>query len=99
MNSDTMTAAAPLPEGDEERTPATPESTREAIVRSTGSRYVPVRHVFVQKHEGAKRGATLGKLVRERKRRELILYLLVLTAWDAEDRRSPWPAAVWLRAL
>jgi len=84
---------------DTDRSPATPESTRDAIVRATGSGYTPVRHVFVQKHEGKTRGSTLGRLVKQRKRRELILYLLILAVWDAEARRSPWPSAVWLRAL
>lgn len=99
MNSDITRASDPEPADEADRSAATPESTREAIIRSTGSGYAPVRHVFVQKHEGKSRASTLGRLVKERKRRELILYLLVLTAWDADQRRSPWPAAVWLRAL
>lgn len=99
MNSDISTASDTAVAGDEEQAPATPKSTREAIVRSTGSGYTLVRHAFVQKHQGRKRGSTLGRLVRERKRRELILYLLVLTAWEGQEGRSPWSAAVWLRAL
>ncbi len=99
MESDTAPASEGASVNDDERLPATPESTRDAIVRGTGSGYVPVRHVFVQKHEGKSRASTLGKLVQQRKRRELILYLLVLTTWDPEQRRSPWPAKVWLRAL
>jgi hypothetical protein len=90
-------AAATASDG-EKPPPAGPDDTREAIVKSTGSGYVPVRHRFVQKHDGKNRASTLGKLVRGRKRRELLLYLLVLTAWD-DAKRSAWPAEVWLRAL
>jgi len=98
MSSDTTKGGGSDPTGEDERSPATPESTREALVRATGGGYLPVRRVFVQKHDGANRGSTLGRLVRQRKRRELILYLLVLTRWSAEDRAA-WPADVWLRAL
>lgn len=85
---------------DPDQVKSTPDSLRAAIVRNTGSGYTPVRHSFVQKFEAKKsRASTLAKLVRRRKRRELILYLLALTCWNPEAKYPPWPSAVWLRAL
>lgn len=99
MISDTTTET--VSGADAEAVRSTPETTRATIVRSTGSGYTPVRHSFVQKFEAKKksRASTLAKLVRLRKRRELILYLLALTCWDPEGKYPAWPAAVWLRAL
>lgn len=77
---------------------ATPAAARAAMVRNTGAGYTPVRSSFVQKYEGTNRASTLSKLVRERKRRELIAYLLVLTAPGSENH-APWSSAVWIRVL
>lgn len=100
MNSDATTAGAEVSSSDVEAVRATPTSTRESIVRATGSGYTQVRHSFVQKYESrGSRASTLAKLVRGRKRRELILYLLVLTCWDEDNKQRAWPSAVWLRAL
>ncbi|GAA4397899.1 hypothetical protein GCM10023153_22320 [Ornithinibacter aureus] len=98
MTSDISTDLESEEALDPDAVKATPESTRDSIVKATGSGYTPVRHILVQKYSGRNRASTLGKLVRERKHRELILYLLVLTAWD-DGARPAWPAAVWLRAL
>ncbi|HEY3546623.1 MAG TPA: hypothetical protein VGK17_11095 [Propionicimonas sp.] len=77
---------------------ATPESTRASIVLHTGGGYTRVRHSFVQKHEGKNRGSTLGKLVKEKRRRALVLYLLLLTT-HSDEPHPVWAANVWLRAL
>lgn len=77
---------------------ATPESTRASIVLHTGGGYTRVRHSFVQKYEGKNRSSTLGKLVKEKRRRALVLYLLVLTTYS-DELHPVWAASVWLRAL
>lgn len=76
---------------------ASSQETREAIVRSSGSGYTVVRHVLVQRHEGDDRTSTLARFIRTRKHRALVLYLLLLTAWDKD--RPPFAANVWRRAL
>ena len=96
-----MTSApttAPEPRLGDDLPEATPETTRASIVRHTGSGYTRVRHSFVQKHEGKNRSSTLGKLVKEKRRRALVLNLLVLTTYS-EEQRPVWAANVWLRAL
>jgi len=96
MNSDTIDGLGSPPTPEDEANRSTPDSARESLVRATGGGYTPVRRVFVQKHEkAADRSSTLGRLVRHRKRRELILYLMVLTRWD----RPAWRSEAWLRAL
>ena len=76
---------------------ATPDDARAEMVRYTGSRYTPVRHVFVQKYDGKNRASTLARLCRGKKKRALILYLVLLTLWrpDATPRLS----SVWLRLV
>lgn len=96
MTSELATAPEPGPADDGPR--ATPETTRASIVRHTGSGYTRVRHSLVQKHTGKNRSSTLGKLVKEKRRRELVLYLLVLTTYS-EEPHAVWAATVWLRAL
>jgi hypothetical protein len=76
---------------------STPETARAAVVRSTGRGYTSVRQVFVQKHSGPVRESTLARFCRNRKRRALVLYLLLLTLWDPE--RDPFRSEVWLRIL
>ena len=79
MISDTTDGLGTAPTPEDEKNKATPESTRKSLVRGTGGGYTPVRRVFVQKHENvANRSSTLGSLVRQRKRRELILYLSLI---------------------
>jgi hypothetical protein len=97
MNSDPDLATGGGDEPDEESFVATPDDTRQAIVRRTGRGYTPVRHVFVQKHDGPQRASTLARFCRNRKKRALVLYLLLLTMWKPEA--SPYRSEFWLRAL
>lgn len=48
---------------------------------------------------GGSEPGLLGVMVRQRKRRALQLYLLLLAAWPFLENRTPLPAAVWARAL
>ena len=76
---------------------ATPESAREDMVRFTGAEYTVVRHVFVQKHSGTQRSSTLAAICKNKKKRALILYLMLLTLWKPD--RGPLRSEVWLRLL
>ncbi|TGN65404.1 hypothetical protein EXE59_16655 [Nocardioides eburneiflavus] len=76
---------------------ASPDLAREDMVRYTGRGYTTIRHVFVQKHSGTDRSSTLARLLRNKKRRALILYLMLLTLWD--PKREPLRSEVWLRLL
>ena len=76
---------------------ATPDLARADMVRYTGRGYTPVRHVFVQKYDGKDRSSTLALLCKNRKRRALILYLMLLTMW--RENQEPRPSEVWLRLL
>lgn len=76
---------------------ASPDLAREEMVRFTGRGYTDIRHVFVQKHSGTDRSSTLARLLRNKKRRALILYLMLLTLWD--PKRGPHRSEVWLRLL
>jgi hypothetical protein len=62
---------------------ASPDMARDDMVRFTGSGYTPVRHVFVQKHGGTDRSSMLGQICKNKKRRALILYLMLLTLWNS----------------
>ncbi|MBE1538109.1 hypothetical protein RB202_12205 [Micrococcus yunnanensis] len=88
---------------DEEVTPvdSTPEETRAEMLRLSARGYTQLRHVLVQlpDTEGL-RESTLARVVRGRKHRALVLYLLVLACWPwLEKSREPLAAAVWVRAL
>lgn len=76
---------------------ASPDDTRLWVVRRTGRGYTSVRSDFVQKHHGPIRASTLARFCKNRKRRALILYLLLLTLWDPQG--TPYPSGFWLRAL
>ena len=76
---------------------ATPDSAREDMVRFTGAEYTVVRHVFVQKHSGSDRSSTLAAICKNKKKRALILYLMLLTLWKPD--RDPLRSEVWLRLV
>lgn len=76
---------------------ATPDVARADMVRLTGSGYTPVRHEFVQKHDGKTRASTLARLCSGRKKRALVLYLTLLTLWRPDLR--PMRSTVWLRLV
>jgi len=98
MNTTTQTSA--LPDDDDEG-PATPQDTRKELLQFTARHYTQIRHVFVQLPDRDKpRPSMVGHMVHERKHRALILYLLLLTIWPwLKERRDPFEAAIWLRAL
>lgn len=80
---------------------ASPEATREYILRVSGRGYTLLRQSFVQLDDSAEqRASRLGTIVSERKHRALILYLLLLTAWPhLEGREVPLDSGTWRRAL
>jgi hypothetical protein len=80
---------------------STPAETREDLLRVSGRGYTKIRHLLVQTPSGTQsRPGKLGAMVRDRKRRSLQLYLLLLTAWPwLERQEKPLSAAVWARAL
>ena len=85
-------------------TEVTPAETRAEMLRFSARGYAQLRHVLVQLPgaEGAdeSRESTLARVVRARKHRALVLYLLVLTCWPwLEKSREPLSAVVWVRAL
>ena len=67
------------------------------MVRFTGAEYTLVRHVFVQKHSGSDRSSTLAAICKNKKKRALILYLMLLTLWNPD--RDPLRSEVWLRLV
>lgn len=72
------------------------------MLRLSARGYGQFRRILVQ-HPDAKlpeRGSMLGRMVRERRHRALLLYLLLLTCWPwLEKNREPLAASVWIRAL
>lgn len=93
-------AAAEAPASEDSIDPskvATPDSAREDMVRFTGAGYTVVRHVFVQKHGGSDRSSTLAVICKNRKKRALILYLMLLTLWKPD--RNPLRSEIWLRLV
>ncbi|MGN7966970.1 hypothetical protein ACTJKK_12920 [Microbacterium sp. 22179] len=64
-------------------------------------RYTQIRSILVQLPErGKPRASTLSTMLRGRKHRALLLYLLLLTCWPwLEGRRNPLEGAIWIRAL
>jgi hypothetical protein len=76
---------------------ATPDSARDDMVRFSGAEYTVVRHVFVQKHSGSDRSSTLAAICKNKKKRALILYLMLLTLWKPD--RDPHRSEVWLRLV
>lgn len=82
---------------------ATPEETRGAILRLQGRGYTQVRNIAVQLHDedpSGSRASTVAKMISGRRHRALILYLLLLAAWNGlANRDRPFEAGVWVRAL
>jgi DNA-binding transcriptional ArsR family regulator len=80
---------------------ASSAATRERILRYSARGYSVYRHVLVQVPESAgSRESTLGEMVTARQRRELVLYMLILTAWPwLQSREKPFSSDVWTRAL
>jgi DNA-binding transcriptional ArsR family regulator len=80
---------------------ATSAETRERITMYSARGYAVYRHVLVQLPDrDAERESTLGRMVTARQRRELLLYMLILTAWPwLQKREKPFPSDVWTRAL
>jgi len=73
---------------------------RAAMSKRSARGYSIVRGVFVQLPDGTKRGSSVGVLVRDRRPRAVVLYLLLLGCWPwLKDERVPLPAIVWIRML
>ena len=71
------------------------------MTKLSGRGYAQLRHVLVQlPDQGEPRASILARMVSERRHRELLLYLYLLTCWPwLGERREPLPAGVWVRAL
>lgn len=81
---------------------ATPHQTLTELAALAGRGFTVVRDIFVQRtdHDGKWVGSSLGRLVRARRHRALLAYLLLLmVAQPLEKRDRPLGAAVWARAL
>lgn len=84
---------------------ASPEETREELLRGQVRGYTQVRNLLVQLPEAdadGSRSSVLARAVTERRRRELLLYLLLLGARpvvESKQEREPLAAVVWIRAL
>lgn len=82
---------------------ATPADTREQMTKLAGRGYAQFRGVLVQlpdEDENGLRASTLSRMVSDRRHRELILYMWVLTNWTwLQDRDMPLEAGVWVRSL
>lgn len=91
---------------------ATPESTRVELLAGQARGYTQIRNLLVQLPEPTsegKRASLLARAVTERRRRELLLYLLLLGARPVVEymqdlaepawKRAPLPSEVWMRAL
>lgn len=71
------------------------------MTKLSGRGYSQYRHILVQLPDtGESRVSTIGKLVTERRHRELLLYMLLVSNWNwLSGRPEPLSAAVWVRAL
>lgn len=80
---------------------SSPEETRRALTKLAGRGYSQLRHILVQlPDEDKPRSSTLARMVTERRHRELLLYLLLVSCWSwLSDRDDPLTAGVWTRAL
>jgi hypothetical protein len=73
-----------------------------AILKFSGRGYTNVRHVLVQRPASSPhRASSLAIMVNQRKSRPLLLYLLLLTAWNflGKNTGPPITATVWAEAL
>lgn len=94
-----MQHETPASEVKEAIVPITPQETRAYGLGLAVRGYTVVRHVFVQNHDEP-RPSLLGHLVKARRHRALVLYLLVLCWWPwLKDNYEPLPGDAWLRAL
>ena len=80
---------------------ATSAETREFMTRLSGRGYAQFRHILVQlPDEGKPRASILARMVTERRHRELLLYMLLVSCWPwLSQNREPLPAGTWVRAL
>lgn len=91
---------------------ATPESTRVELLAGQARGYTQVRNLLVQLPDPTpegERASLLARAVTQRRRRELLLYLLLLGARPVVEytqdlvepawKRAPLPSDVWMRAL
>lgn len=85
---------------DEEVT-ASSSQTRAEFTRLSARGYVKIRDILVQlPDDEPERSSTVGWAVQNRRQRELVLYLLILTCWPwLHKREKPIAAQVWVRAL
>lgn len=78
-----------------------PDATRREMTKLSARGYVTLRNILVQlPDDQANRSSTVGWAMNKRKRRELVLYLLLLTCWPwLQKRDEPLSSDTWLRAL
>lgn len=71
------------------------------MMKLSGRGYSQFRHVLVQlPDEDKPRASTLSRMVTERRHRELLLYMLLVSCWSwLSKQEAPLPAGVWTRAL
>ncbi|XBH22118.1 hypothetical protein V5R04_02490 [Jonesiaceae bacterium BS-20] len=83
------------------RAKATPQETRQEMLRLSARGYVQIRQILVQLPDREKeRSSVISPIVSQRKHRALILYLLLLTCWPwLAERKLPLQSEVWIRAL
>lgn len=80
---------------------SSPADTREFMTKLSGRGYAQFRHILVQlPDENKPRASILARMVTERRHRELLLYMLLVSCWSwLSENREPLPAATWIRAL
>lgn len=80
---------------------ATPAETREYMTKLSARGYSQFRHILVQlPDEDKPRASTLARIVTERRHRELLLYMLLVSSWTwLAENREPLSASAWIRAL
>ena len=84
-----------------ERPEDSPDVTRREMTKLSARGYVTLRNILVQlPDDRTDRTSTVGWAMSKRKRRELVLYLLLLTCWPwLQNRDEPLSCDRWLRAL
>lgn len=80
---------------------ASPTETRAFMTKLAGRGYAQFRNILVQLPEEDKpRASTLSRIVTERRHRELLLYMLLVTCWPWLSKQDqPLPAGAWTRSL
>lgn len=94
MNDDDL-----LPPPPEDEEPATPVSTRNALLGIQQRSRTAIRSAFVQERGGNRAPGPLHKFVRERRLLALQLYLLLHCVASGDPWDYAMPAAGWARAL